>query len=222
MPRVPRSESEPGIYHVYARGNRKQPIFHDDRDRRRYLALLEDVRDRGPGGGSCRYCLMGNHMHLLIETQEPNLGSACTACTAATRQYFNRRHGFSGHLFQDRYDSVVDRGRHPTLDRSRVHRAQPGGGRPARRPPRTTSGAATPTSSTGRCSPDWLDTDRLLSCFATDGGDALERYTALVCAPAQSAQTHVPKWGQSLFKDAPTPGGAGGGARTTAAPAAAR
>ena len=53
------------------------------------------------------YCLMGNHMHLLIETQEPNLGTGMHRLHGGYAQYFNRRHGFSGHLFQDRYDSVT-------------------------------------------------------------------------------------------------------------------
>ena len=69
MPRQPRAEVAGGIYHVFARGAAKQTIFHDNRDRRRYLATCWRVIDRM--SWSCLgYCLLGNHMHLLIETAD--------------------------------------------------------------------------------------------------------------------------------------------------------
>ena len=75
-------------------------------DRRRYLKLLEDACERTRW--TClSYCLMGNHMHLLIETREPNLGNGMHRLHGSYAQYFNRRHGFVGHLFQDRYESVT-------------------------------------------------------------------------------------------------------------------
>ncbi len=73
MPRPPRPELAGGIHHVYSRGAAKQPIFIDDLDRRRYLSLLARVTHR-MGWRCLTYCLMGNHMHLLIETPQPNLG----------------------------------------------------------------------------------------------------------------------------------------------------
>ena len=53
------------------------------------------------------YCLMGNHVHLLIETREPNLGAGMHRLHGAYAQWFNRRHGFVGHVFQNRYESVT-------------------------------------------------------------------------------------------------------------------
>ena len=72
MPRKPREEVADGIFHVYARGNDKRPIYHDDADRHIYLRLLAATVER------CRwrllaYCLMPNHVHHLIETPDPNL-----------------------------------------------------------------------------------------------------------------------------------------------------
>jgi REP element-mobilizing transposase RayT len=102
MPRVPREEESGAIHHVFARGNRRQRVFLDDRDRRRYVALLHKVVER------CRwislaYCLMDNHVHLLVETPDPNLGDGMRRLHGAYAQEFNRRHGHVGHLFQGRY-----------------------------------------------------------------------------------------------------------------------
>ena len=105
MPRVARAEFEPGLYHAYARGNRKQAIYLDDHDRRRYLALLARTVEK-TGWRCLAYCLMSNHMHLLIETRKPNLGVGMHRLQGGYAQYFNRRHGFRGRLFDDRYNAV--------------------------------------------------------------------------------------------------------------------
>lgn len=102
MARQPRSETESGLFHVYARGNNRQDIFSDGSDRRRYLLLL------GQSVRRCRwnalgYCLMPNHVHLLIETSSPNLHVGMGRLHSSYAQAFNHRHGRSGHLFQGRY-----------------------------------------------------------------------------------------------------------------------
>jgi REP element-mobilizing transposase RayT len=73
MPRKPRIELEGGIHHVWSRGAVKQTIFVNDDDRRRYLWRLGRVVDY-MSWRCLAYCLMGNHMHLLIETPKANLG----------------------------------------------------------------------------------------------------------------------------------------------------
>jgi REP element-mobilizing transposase RayT len=105
VPRRPRQESEPGVHHVYARGNGQQPIYRDDIDRETYLRMLGRVVVRHRW--QClAYCLMGNHVHLLLETREPNLGRGMGRLHSDYAQRFNRRHGRSGHLFQGRYGAV--------------------------------------------------------------------------------------------------------------------
>jgi REP element-mobilizing transposase RayT len=93
-----------GIYHVTSRGNRRQAVYHDDDDRRRFLAMRDRVLFRC-GWRQHAYCLMTNHFHLLIETPEPNLsvGMQWLKCNYAA--YFNERHSLDGHLFQQRFDS---------------------------------------------------------------------------------------------------------------------
>jgi putative transposase len=102
MGRPLRAEEEGAIHHVYARGNRQQAIFADARDRRTYLAMLGSVVRR------CRwhclaFCLMDNHVHLLVETPFANLGDGMMRVHSPYAQMFNERHAKVGHLFQGRY-----------------------------------------------------------------------------------------------------------------------
>ena len=72
MTRPLRLEYPGAVYHVTSRGNARQAIVADDRDRTQVLTLLAHVIDRY--GWLCHaYCLMDNHYHLLIETPPPTL-----------------------------------------------------------------------------------------------------------------------------------------------------
>ena len=121
MPRRPREELADAIHHVYARGNDRRAIYLDDGDRAAYLAMLGRVVVM-KGWRCLAYCLMDNHVHLLIETPEPNLGSGMQRLHGLYAQSHNERHGRSGHLFQ------CD-GRAPDLD------PRPGAGGRADRAP---------------------------------------------------------------------------------------
>jgi REP element-mobilizing transposase RayT len=106
MARKPRAELAGGIHHVFARGNGRQPIYLDDVDRISYLAMLARVAD-DRGWRCLAYCLMDNHLHLLIETATPNLAAGMQWLHGRFAQRFNQRHGRSGHVFQGRYGSVL-------------------------------------------------------------------------------------------------------------------
>ena len=105
MPRKPREDAEGGIFHVFARGNDQRLIYRDDSDRRRYLRLLAVTVER-LGWRLLAYCLMDNHVHLLIETPYPNLAAGMQDLHGTYARTFNDRHGRSGHLFQGRYGAI--------------------------------------------------------------------------------------------------------------------
>ena len=78
----------------------------EDEDRLSFLDILAEVIKRYRF--LCyAYCLMDNHYHLLIETQEGNLSRGMRQLNGVYTQAFNRRHGRSGHLFQGRYKSIL-------------------------------------------------------------------------------------------------------------------
>ena len=106
VPRPNRPQVAGGIYHITARGNRRQDVFADDSDRDLYLSLLERVVVRY--GWRCHgYCLMANHVHLVIETPQPNISFGMQFLSGRYAQIFNQRHGVTGHLFQGRFHSVL-------------------------------------------------------------------------------------------------------------------
>jgi putative transposase len=107
VPRKLRQEVAGGVYHVFARGNRKGRIFVDDDDRRRYLAGFGAVA-RDLGWRCLAYCLMTNHVHHVIELREPNLARGMRAAHRAYAREFNVRHETGGgHLFQERYGATA-------------------------------------------------------------------------------------------------------------------
>ena len=114
MARPLRLEFEDATYHVCARGNERQKIFRDERDRARFVDLLERSGDRYQIR-LLAFVLMGNHFHLLAQTPRANLSRWMHWLMVSYTVYFNRRHRRSGHLFQGRYKSFLvgaGRGRH--------------------------------------------------------------------------------------------------------------
>ena len=74
MPRKLRLEYDGAIYHVMNRGDRKEEIFLDDRDRQRFVETLGEACKK-TGWQVHAYCLMGNHFHLVVETPQANLST---------------------------------------------------------------------------------------------------------------------------------------------------
>lgn len=113
MSRPLRLEHPGALWHVTSRGNERQTIFIDDRDRKHFVELLGDVV------GLRRWVLhawvlMRNHYHLLIETPEvPSLSAGVKRLNESYACWFNARHRRVGHLFQGRFKSIlVDRESH--------------------------------------------------------------------------------------------------------------
>lgn len=105
MARKPREDVEGAIQHVFARGVVRRPIFNDEQDRRTYLSLL-GVVVCVTGWRCLSFCLMENHVHLLVETPKANLGAGMQRLHGDYARFFNKRHGASGHVFQGRYGAV--------------------------------------------------------------------------------------------------------------------
>src|SRR5437867_557372 len=100
MARPTRLELEGGLYHVITRGNNRQRIFHDQADYQKFLALLQTQKQRLPFF-LYAYCLMSNHVHLLIERQADTVGRIMHRVLTGYSQYYNRKHRKVGHVLQD-------------------------------------------------------------------------------------------------------------------------
>lgn len=107
MPRPPRAVLPGHVLHVLQRGNNRIRCFVDDRDRLRFLAVLQYVSERA-GCAIHAYVLMTNHTHLLVSAREAR--SPARMMQALGRRYvryFNDRHGRTGTLWEGRYRSTL-------------------------------------------------------------------------------------------------------------------
>jgi REP element-mobilizing transposase RayT len=106
MARKLRVEYEGAIYHLINRGDRRETIFKDDEDRHLFLKTL---------GQACAqtdwqvyaWRLMSNHLHMVIETPQPNLVAGMKWFPGTYTARFNRRHRLAGHLFAGRYKALI-------------------------------------------------------------------------------------------------------------------
>src|SRR5687768_15876091 len=106
MARPLRIERAGAWYHLTARGNERQPIFHDPRDYQHFCELLAEVVARFRWRLHA-YVLMKNHFHLMIETRDANLSRSMQWLSVSYTIWFNRRHARAGHLFQGRFKSII-------------------------------------------------------------------------------------------------------------------
>ncbi|MCP5516246.1 MAG: transposase [Verrucomicrobiales bacterium] len=106
MPRPLRIEFAGAVYHVMNRGDRREAIFRDDADRRRFLDTLGEVCGKTDWQVHA-YCLMPNHFHLIVETPQPNLVAGMKWFLGTYTTRFNRRHRLVGHLFAGRYKALL-------------------------------------------------------------------------------------------------------------------
>lgn len=104
MPRQARKKSESGIYHIMLRGINRQQIFEDDEDRQRFLETLENYKDQC-GYTIYAYCLMGNHIHLLLKEGKEDLTLVFKRIAGSFVYWYNWKYHRCGHLFQDRFKS---------------------------------------------------------------------------------------------------------------------
>jgi putative transposase len=106
MPRNARKKSSSGVYHVVVRGINKQRVFEDEEDYRVFLDKLRKYK-KISGYKIFAYCLMSNHIHLLMKEENESLSTAFRRIGASYVYWYNWKYGRVGHLFQDRYKSEV-------------------------------------------------------------------------------------------------------------------
>lgn len=113
MVRQLRKQSATGIHHVMLRGINRQRIFEDSEDYRMFIHYLYKIAKPKTDSGQplpayatfYAYCLMDNHVHLLIREGSEPLSSSIKRIAAAYARYYNSKYEHYGHLFQDRFKS---------------------------------------------------------------------------------------------------------------------
>jgi REP element-mobilizing transposase RayT len=106
MARKARLEIEGGLYHVITRGNDRHDIFHCDDDFAKFLTLLA-VQKEKTAFFLYAFCLMTNHIHLLIERRQETVGRIMQRVLTGYSQWYNRKYRHVGHVFQGRHKSIL-------------------------------------------------------------------------------------------------------------------
>ena len=106
MARPLRIEYPGAFYHIFQRGNERKDIFISDQDRTKFYEYLAVLYSRY-NVHIHTYSLMGNHYHLILETEEANLSRAMHCLNTSYTVYFNTRRKRVGHLFQGRYKAIL-------------------------------------------------------------------------------------------------------------------
>lgn len=106
MARKARAEVEGGLYHVITRGNNRGQIFNSEADYKKFLSLLAVQKQRLPFF-LYAFCLMTNHVHLLIERQADTIGRIMHRVLTGYSRYYNRRYRRVGHLLEGRHKSIL-------------------------------------------------------------------------------------------------------------------
>lgn len=106
MPRQVRIKGEYSVYHIIQRGNKRKNLFLSDADRLKFIDTLQKTREKY-NFAVYAYCLMSNHVHLLIDDNGNDVSAIIKSINISYAQYFNRIYRRCGHLFQDRFRSEL-------------------------------------------------------------------------------------------------------------------
>jgi REP element-mobilizing transposase RayT len=106
MPRQARLDVPGALHHIMVRGIDKSNIFRDDEDKSRFLERLGQTVSEG----KCTiyaWVLMDNHVHILFKSGKDGISAVMRKLLTWYAQYFNRKHRRTGHLFENRYKSIL-------------------------------------------------------------------------------------------------------------------
>lgn len=199
MSRPLRIEFPDALYHVTARGDRREDIFEDDQDRQMFLSTLEQVITQF--NWVCHaWCLMDNHYHLLIQTPDGNLSKGMRQLNGVYTQASNRRHRRVGHLFQGRFKAILVDSDAYLLELSRYVVLNPVRAGMVKKP------AGWPWSSYRASvglepAAPWLAIDGLLAQFAKRRSLAQQRYAQFVAEGVKAASPWSNLKGQVFLGD---------------------
>jgi putative transposase len=121
MSRPLRISFDNAVYHITARGNRRDKIFYSDKDKKVFLKKMDQTFIKY--AILCyAYCLMDNHYHLFIKTSHSNLSQGMHYLNASYANYFAAKYKTNGPLFQGRYKSLlVDEDNYALILSSYIH-----------------------------------------------------------------------------------------------------
>jgi REP element-mobilizing transposase RayT len=193
MPRSAREQSETNIYHVMLRGISQAQLFYDDTDRIAFMDRLQRFKDEC-GFTLYAYCLMGNHVHLLIKEGQTELSLIMKKIAISYSCWFNAKYDRSGSLFQGRYRRESITNDEYLLEVvSYIHN----------NPVKVGEAVSSWTSYNDYTkAPRIVDTDFILGIFDDDPARARQRFTEFINAQSSTEKTALSQWEETKTRDA--------------------
>lgn len=180
MPRQPRLDAPGALHHVMGRGIDRTKIYRNKADRSDFVNRLADL---------CRqealivyaWTLMPNHFHLLLRTGKQPLSQSMRKLLTGYVVNFNRRHKRYGHLFQNRYKSIICEDDPYLLELTRYMHLNPLRAGIVDSLDNLNEYPWTGHSTImGRVERDWQDTDTVLAYFGKRRREAIGRYESFI------------------------------------------
>ena len=180
MPRKSRIDAPGALHHIICRGIEQRPIFDDDYDRDRFVERLGTVLEE-TATPCYAWALIPNHFHLLIRTGSVPVASVMRRLLTGYAVSFNLRHRRSGHLFQNRYKSILCQEDRYLLELVRyIHLNPIRAGLVADIKALDGFSYSGHSRLTGKFKSGIQDTERVLSMFGKSRGEARKHYKAFV------------------------------------------
>lgn len=180
MPRRSRIDAYGALHHVIVRGNARKKIFFDDEDREQFLERLGTLL-KETGTICYAWALIPNHFHLLLKTGPSSLSTVMRRFLTGYAVSFNRRHHRWGHLFQNRYKSILCQEENYLLELTRYIHLNPLRAKLVQNIKELdTYKYCGHGVVMGRCKNDWQDTGYVLKRFGTSLSNARREYRKFV------------------------------------------
>jgi REP element-mobilizing transposase RayT len=188
MPRKARLDAPGAFHHIICRGIERRKIFYDDSDRDGILERLSAIL--GESRTACyAWALMPNHFHLLLKTGQTPMATLMRRLLTGYAVSFNRRHRRSGHLFQNRYKSILCQEDAYLLELVRYIHLNPLRAKiVADLKALDRYGYGGHSVLMGRCRADWQDTDYVLKLFGGPIRQARKLYREFVQKEARGGR----------------------------------
>lgn len=160
-----REKSSTGMYHIVARGLDRQVIFHNHTDYDKYLGLL-NKKTKEIGVSLLGYCLMDNHVHLLVNEHNGSISDLMRSVGVSYAWWFNQKYDRSGYLFQNRFHSECVENDHYLLTVLRYIHLNPVKAEMVGNPEDYRWSSCNAYFSPNSTNPDSLQTDFILGLFS--------------------------------------------------------
>ena len=180
MPRGPRLDTPGTLHHVMIRGIEQGSIVRDDNDKNEFLKRM-GMLAKETATAIYAFALMNNHAHILLKSGPRGLPTYMRRLLSGYAQYFNRRHKRVGHLFQNRYKSIICE-EEPYFDKlvAYIHLNPLRAGQVETLEQLASYPLSGHTVLMGKLSYEWMESDYVLQFFGNSAGKARQAYLEFI------------------------------------------